>query len=273
MKNQTCKKHKAKGNNIKVNVIIVIITAIFGGGCSTANDYSSITRSKLISIDTPLLANIEVHEMSTNHVTFDALGGRVEVIEPKSRSNGYMLISPYMLTEGLTFQIKEKLIDSQISTKLKAGQIYDREQISDAVIDLALKRVSLFIDAEKLPYNSLTIIATIHGYADGIPFKLGASIPSPISCDFSLMNASIVDHNNNTSNPVTVVLKKGDAITNNNVLAMVRSCYVAKQLQSRATNALYPAFVTGSFKLNLVGHTDTLKRGVDVFIKLKSPDL
>jgi len=269
MKYVTLNKLKIKGSTMKIIALVCITTAILTG-CSVTNG-SNIAK-KLIH-DTPLLVSAKVREINLTHVAYDALDGRVEVIEPKSRANGYMAISPYILTkgQGVSFQVKEKLMGS-ISSKLKPGQIYDPRQISDAVIDLALKKVSQFIDAENLPYDSLTIAATIHGYADDIPFKKGASIPSPITCNFSLMNASMVDRNG-TVTPVTVTLKKGDAITNNNVLAMVRTCYVAKQLQSRVTNSLYPAFVNGSFSLNQLGHTGSPKRGVDVVIKLKSPEL
>lgn len=270
MKELTLKalKPKHKGKVMKFKTLIGIAIPIVLMGCSTTNDSYTVKES---FDDTPLVVNADVREVDLTRVSFEALDGRVTVIEPKSRANGYMAVSPYIVTEGVNFQIKENTIES-FASKLRLAQVYDPEQIKDEMIDLALKRVSLFIEAENLPYDSLTIAVTVHGYADGISFKPGASIPSPITCDFSLMNASVVDRNG-TKIPVTKRLKKGDAITNNKVLAMVRSCYVAKQLQARAGNALYPAFVNGAFDLNVLGHIDSHKRGVDVVIKVKSPEL
>ncbi|WP_353538271.1 hypothetical protein [Colwellia sp. KU-HH00111] len=253
---------------MKFKTLIGIAIPIALMGCSTTNDSYTVKESL---DDTPLVVNAAVREVDLTRVSFDALGGRITVTEPKSRANGYMDSNPYIDTEGVNFQIKENTIES-FSSKLDPGQVYDPEKITDEMIDLALKRVSLFIDAENLPYDSLTIAVTVHGYADGVSFKPGASIPSPITCDFSLMNASVVDRHG-TKTPVTKRLKKGDAITNNKVLAMVRSCYVAKQLQARAGNALYPALVNGAMNLYVLGHTDSHKRGVDVVIKVKSPEL
>jgi len=260
--------NKLKGSNMKFKTLVGIAIPIVLMGCSTTNDSYTVKES---FDDAALVVNAAVREVDLTHISFDALDGHVTVTEPKSRANGYMAVNPYIVTEGINFQIKENTIES-FGSNLKSGQVYDPERITDEIIDLALKRVSLYIDAENLPYDSLTIAVTVHGYTDSVPFRPGASIPSPITCDFSLMNASVVDRHG-TKTSVSKRLKKGDAITNNNVLAMVRSCYVAKQLQARAANALYPAFVNGAFDLNVLGHIDSHKRGVDVVIKVKSPEL